>query len=245
MHSFKYNLDNFVKQITLDETTWNSEKWELLFLFINQEVLTDAFEKHNLITDIFPEIGEIIARKCKSMTRIEKKMTEQYLNRENYFKVISDFLAIRIHCNVNQIKDKIDYIKTIVISKGGYFHIRGSSVERPYGGFLDSNLNFKDIVQYMYVYLEEIGYVIEIQIGNEFATQTFTIDSELRDDPNCKKVDLWTKGFYDDVKSFILNKANNIEFNDVEAKNNILIKANDIHQNNIHDELLIILNNLY
>lgn len=71
-------------------------------------------------------------------------MTEQSSNRENYFKVISDFLAVRIHCDVNQIKDKIDYLKEIVTSNKGYLHIKGSSIERPYGFFMDSD--FKDIV---------------------------------------------------------------------------------------------------
>jgi len=240
MNSFKNNLDNIVKEISLNELNWKSEKWESLFVFINQEILTDAFEKHELVKSIFPEINDIITRKCKTIARVEKKMKEQM----DYFKVISDFLAVRLHCDVNQIKDKIDYIKTIVSLNKGYFHIRGSSIERPYGFFLDSNCNFKDIVQYMYIYLEQIGYIIEFQIGSEFATETFKIDSSLRDDPNCGKVDLWTKDFYADVKTFILNKSNNIEFNNIEAKNNIFIKANDIHQNNIPDNLLFILNKL-
>ena len=102
--------------------------------------------------------------------------------------------------------------------------------------------NFKDIIQYVYVYLDQIGYIIEFQIGSEFATHSFTINSSLRDNPNCGKIDLWTEDFYDDVKTYILNKANNIEFNDIEAKHNILNKANDIHQNNTPNELLIILN---
>lgn len=240
---FKYNLNDIIKQISLNETSWNSEKWKSLFHFINQEVLNDAFEKHDLVKSIFSEIGDIIVRKCKTLARVEKKMTEQQSNRENYFKVISDFIAVRIHCNVDQIKDKIDYIKSIVNLNDGSFYIRGSSIERQYGFFMDSN-KFKDIVQYMYVYLEQIGYIIEFQIGSEFATQTFKIDSELRDDPNCGKVDLWNKDFYNDVKTYILNKANNIEFNDIEAKHNILIKANDIHENNISDELLAILNKI-
>ena len=242
MNNFKYNLKNIVKEISLNESNWNSEKWESLFDFIDQEVLTDAFEKHDLVKSIFPEISDIATRECKSIIRVNKKMIEQPFNKENYFKVISDFLAVRIHCDVNQIKDKIDYIKAIVTSNEGYFHIRGSSINRPYGFFRDSK--FKDIVQYLYVYLEQIGYIIEFQIGSKFATLSFKIHSALRDNPNCGKVDLWTKGFYNDVKTYILNKANNTMFNDIEAKHNIFIKANDIHQNNIPDDLLLILNKL-
>lgn len=100
------------------------------------------------------------------------------------------------------------------------------------------------ILYSIYIYLDQIGYIIEVQICNEFATQSFKIDSALRDDPNSEEVDLWTKGFYDDVKTYILNKANNIEFNDIEAKHNILTKAGDIHLMNIPDELLFILNKL-
>src|SRR5204862_7244585 len=119
--------------------------------------------------------NNMITRKCKSMKRVKNKILEQYPNRENYFKVVCDFLAVRIHCDVNQIKDKIDYIKNIVISNNGVFHIRGSSFDKPYGLFMDDN--FKDIVQYVYVYLDQIGYIIEFQIGQEFATHSFTINS--------------------------------------------------------------------
>ena len=238
--NFKSNLSNIVKELSLDELNWSSEKWKSLS--IDQEILTDAFEKHSLIKVYFSEIGDIITRKCKSIKRVEKKKMEQIPNRENYFKVISDFLAVRIHCDVNQIKEKIDYLKTIIISNGGYFHVRGSSIERPYGFFLDNN--FKDIVQYVYVYLEKIGYIIEFQMGHEFATHSFVINSLLRDNPSCGKIDLWTDDFYADVKSFILNKANLLKFNEIDDKNKILMKANKIHNNNIPSDLLIILDKL-
>src|SRR5204863_9228708 len=114
VENFKRNLNDVVKEITLDESNWNSEKWKLLD--INQEILTDAYEKHDLVKSMFPEIDNMITRKCKSMKRVKNKILEQYPNRENYFKVVCDFLAVRIHSDVNQIKDKIDYIKNIVIS---------------------------------------------------------------------------------------------------------------------------------
>jgi len=242
---FKTQLANTIEELTLNEQSWGSEKWKSIQPLISQSTLNNAFENHNLILSIFPKFDDIITRKCKSIERVQKKMTEQIQNKENYFKVISDFLAVRIHCEVNEIKNKIDYIKEIVNLHNGYFHIRGSSEERPYGFFL-SDSKYTDIVQYMYVYLKEIGYVIEFQIGHEFASYTFTINSTLRDNPKCGLINLWSEDFYDDVKKFILNKTNNIEGNIIMS--DILIKANKIHQNNIlnkvPNDLLVILNRL-
>lgn len=238
--NFKNELSNVIEELSLSESFWNSLKWKSLFPFINQEVLTDAFEKHDIIRSMFPKL-DIITRNCKSITRVEKKMTEQRLNRENYFKVVSDFIAVRVNCDVDQIREKIGYVKWITNLNGGDILIRGQSSNQPNGGFMNSK--FVDITQYVYVYLKEIGYVIEFQIGHEFASHTFAIDSALRDNPNCGKIDLWDDGLYDDVKTYLLNEANG-DINNRDAKSNILIKANDIHQNNIPDDLLNIFDKL-
>lgn len=241
---FKCDLSNIVEAISLNESNWSSEKWKSLFEVITEEVLIDAFEKHDLVKSTFPELKDMITRNCKSIKRVEKKKTEQYPNKENYFKVVADFLAVRINCDVNQIKDKIDYVKRIVMENEGVLHIRGSSENRPYGFFMDQallNQDFKDITQYVYVYIEKIGYVIEFQIGHEFASYTFSSDSALRDDKNCGQVDLWNKGFYGDVKTHILNKANNVEFNH-EDKGMLFIKCSDVHDHtNIPNELVDII----
>jgi hypothetical protein len=237
---FKKQLNDVIACVTLHESNWNSEKWKSLYELINQEVLTVAFEKHDLVKLTFPKL-DMITRNCKSIKRVEKKMTEQPPSRENYFKVISDFIAVRIHCDIGQIANKIDYIKQIVSLDGGEIRIRSSTLDRPYGSYMNSE--FVDIVQYVYVYLVQIGYVIEFQICHEFSSHTFAIDSALRDNPQCGKIDLWNEDFYDNVKAYILNKANG-KFNDDNAKNNILIKANKIHLNNVPDDLVNILNKL-
>ena len=100
---------------------------------------------------------------------------------------------------------------------------------------MDTDKKFTDITQYLYVFIEKVGYPIEVQIGHEFASHTFKIDSALRDNPNCGKVDLWSKNFYGDVKNLILAKAN---------INYMLAKAEKIHPNNVPEELQEILNKL-
>jgi hypothetical protein len=168
-------------------------------------------------------------------------MTEQLLGKENYFKVVSDFVAVRIHCNVNEIQQKIDRIREIVLANNGQMHVRGSSDERPYGFFMNTEKKYIDITQYVYVFLEKVGYPIEFQIGHEFASHTFTIDSALRDNPSCGKIDLWSQNFYTDVKHYILNKANGIE---PESKIQIQAKVREIHQNHVPENLQIILNQI-
>lgn len=238
---FKDCVIDMVNQTTLNEANWRSENWKTPWSKINQEVLTDAFEKHGLVRTIFLDIGEIIPRNCKSISRVEKKMTEQTPGRENYFKVVSDFVAVRVHCNINDIQTKIDRIRKIVLENGGQIHIRGSSNERPYGFFMNADKKYTDITQYVYIFLEKVGYPIEFQIGHEFASHTFTIDSALRDNPSCGKVDLWSKNFYGDVKNYILDNANGIEPG---SKIQIQAKAEEIHQNIIPEDLQKILNKL-
>lgn len=236
---FKCDLNNIIGELSLNESNWSFEKWKSLFEVITEEVLIDAFEKHDLVKETFSELKDMVTRNCKSIKRVEKKMTEQYPTKENYFKVVADFIAVRIHCQVNQIKDKIDYIKAIVHENKGSVYIRGASDDKPYGFFMDSDMKYKDITQYLYVYIEQIGYVIEFQIGHEFASYTFSIDSALRDNPDCGKVDLWNQGFYDYVKTQILNKAN-IVFEDNQFF--LLIECSNIHNHeNIPNDLIDIL----
>jgi hypothetical protein len=239
--SFKDCLVEVVNQTTLHESNWGSENWKQLWSKINQEVLTDAFQKHAIVRSIFSDLGEITPRNCKSLSRVEKKMTEQAPGRENYFKVVSDFVAGRIHCNVNEIQAKIDRIREIVLANKGQMHVRGSSNERPYGFFMNAEKKYTDIIQFVYVFLDKVGYPIHFQIGHEFASHTFTIDSALRDNPSCGKVDLWNKNFYTDVKNYILNKANGIETGSLAQ---IQAKAEEIHQNNVPENLQVILNKL-
>jgi hypothetical protein len=237
---YKERLSSTVKELTLHESKWNAEGWKKAWIGIDQRVLNDAFDQHGLVRSIFSGLGEISTRPCKSAARVEKKMTEQAPGRENFFKVVSDFVAVRVHCEVNEIQGKIDRIREIVLADG-QVHVRGSSAERPYGFFMAPDKKYTDITQYVYVFLERVGYPIEFQIGHKFASHTFAIDSALRDSKECGKVDLWCKNFYSDVKKHILDKSNGENPGSKEA---IQAKAEDIHQGKVPEELQEILNKL-
>lgn len=235
---YKNSLAETVKQNTLDESNWRSEDWKNIWKGLSQDVLNDAFNQHSTVRAIFSDIGEITQRKCKSMARVEQKMTEQNVGRENFFKVVSDFVAVRIHCNISEMQKKIDLIREIILKEGGQFHVRGSSIERPYGFFMNTDKKYTDITQYVYVFMEKVGYPIEFQIGHKFAAHTFTIDSALRDNKECGLIDLWTKNFYSDVKKYILDKSNG---ENPGSKEEIQAKAEEIHSHNVPRELQEIL----
>jgi len=238
---FKEYLESTVKKLTLNESNWNSEEWKKIWARINQDVLNDAFDQHELVCSIFSDIGEISQRNCKSIVRVEKKKTEQAPGRENYFKVVSDFVAVRMHCDVKEIQGKIDRIREIILAEGGQMHVRGSTTTFPYGFFMASDKKYTDITQYVYVFLKRVGYPIEFQIGHKFASHTFTIDSAIRDNKECGKVDLWRENFYSDVKNYILAKSNGENPGSIEA---IQDKAVNIHQDTVPKELQEILDKL-
>lgn len=235
---YRNKLSTEVNQLTLHESNWKSVAWKKTWEGINQEILNDAFNQHDLVKATFKSVGTIEPRKCKSITRVEKKMTEQAPGRENFFKVVSDFVAGRIYCNVNEIQEKIDTIRNIVLAEKGQIHVRWSSDEQPYGSFIKANKQYADITQYVYVFIEKIGYPIELQIGHKLAAHTFTIDSAIRDNKECGLVDLWNKNFYLDARQYILDKANGVNPGSKEA---ILAKAAEIHQGDIPDDLQTIL----
>lgn len=238
---FRTAVATTVKELTLNETNWKAEGWKNLWSQIDQEVLNDAFNQHGVIRSFFSNLGHIDARRCKNIVRVQKKMMEQSLGRENYFKVVSDFNAVRIPCDVTEIQEKINCIKGIVLEQSGQMHIKGASNERPYGFFMSPEKKYLDITQYVYVFLDKVGFPIEFQIGHEFAAHTFTIDSALKDDPTCGKIDLWENNFYDEVKKYLLDKANGDQ---PALKEDLLAKAIDLHQGNVPEELGNILNKI-
>ncbi|MBA3285137.1 MAG: hypothetical protein H0U27_08780 [Nitrosopumilus sp.] len=206
---FKDCLLDVVNKNGINQSNWGSTDWIESFNFIDQNVLNDAFNKHALINEIFKGIGDTVQRKCKTNARVQIKMEEkQRVGSENYFKVVSDFAALRIHCNLNEIMGKIDFIKKIVLENNGQMFIRDSWDHARPISFIDSTGKFQDITQYVYVFLKEVGYPIEIQMGHQFASHTFTIDSALRDNKECGEVDLWSKDFYSKVSKYIKDKAN-------------------------------------
>ena len=122
--NFRTAVAATVRELGLNEVNWKAEGWKNLWSQVNQEVLNDAFNQHGSIRLIFSGLGQIDARNCKNIVRVQKKMTEQPSGRENYFKVVSDFDAVRIPCDVTEIPEKIDRIKDIVLEQGGQMYIR-------------------------------------------------------------------------------------------------------------------------
>lgn len=242
INDFKQQLKENIHNHTLHADGWKSECWKDLIENITQDILDDAWSKHEIVQQLFETIGKIVPRKCKQLSRIIKKTDEVSKRGGEYFKVICDFVACRINCKVTDIPLKIDMIRDIVKSMNGVVYVRGESFEYPYGFCFRDGI-YKDITQYVYVYIDDIGYPLEIQIGHEFASHTFTIDSALRDDPSCGLVDLWRCNFYDMVKVYILNKSNGITISDVSFYD-IIETCNSMFNNNIPDNLRSILRNI-
>jgi len=234
--------ETVVSNESLNSKNWKSDVWKSLASKIDQDVLNDAYNQHSSVKTIFNSIGTIIPRKCKKMSRIALKTAEVSERGGEYFKVISDFVAGRIHCKVEEIPSKIDELIQIVKDKNGYMYVRGESEYNKYGFSMCGN-EHTDITQYIYVYLEDVGYVTELQIGHEFATYTFTVDSMLRDDPECGRVDLWKDGFYGRVKNIILKQANNVKLEPGE-KYEMLDDAQYMHDFKLPQDLKTILNKI-
>ena len=230
IEKFREKLGDFVIKNGLDCKTWGMDFWKKLSTDIDQKILDNAFDQHEKLEHIFPNL-EIVQRKPKQMSRIGTKYNGIANGSREFFKTVCDFIAGRINCKVENIEDIIEYIENIVRQRDGSIYIRGFSTENPYGSYKQED-EYKDITQYIYVYIKEIGYIVELQIGHEFASCTFTIDSILRDSPDCGLVDLWKDDFYMTVKNFILDNANgrNVKLYQVYQ---ILDKAFKIHETNV------------
>ena len=239
VNSFKGQIAKTIQELTLHESGWGSTEWIKLYSPVNQEVLKEASTMHSQVRPLLDNIGPYTERPCKSIERVRIKMGEKNLN---HFRPLCDFLAIRVNCDVTEIQGKIDRIRQTVLDHNGKMHVRGAKEDRPYGSFMDQNRKYEDITQYVYVYFPEVGYPLEIQVGHPFAAHTFKIDSMIRDDKNCGAVDLWDKGFYQDVKQYILDKANGVE--STFTKEMLQAKALDIHSGEIPAGLQVILNKI-
>lgn len=211
--TFKKNILDTVRRLTLDESNWGCSDWQDLFPAITQEILNDAFAQHKTVQTIFASTALLAPRSAKTMARIEQKIQILPPEKASYYKILSDFVAVRLNCKLEEIANKIEVIRAIVLEKGGFLYIRRSwsSPDQP---SFHNGKKFTDIIQFVYAYLPEVGYPIEFQIGSIFAAHTFTIDCALRDNPACGKVDLWTENFYERVRAYILEKANGQETTD-------------------------------
>lgn len=236
---FKLILASIVAEETLHESSWAAPKWGELLDKINQNILDDAFNQHPKVEKLLSSVGHLEIRSCKTLGRVKKKMTEQR-GAENYFKCLTDFVAVRILCEVTEIPEKIDAIRAIILQNSGEIYVRGSSKDNPYGLCKNGN-KYTDITQYVYIYLRKVGYPVEIQICHKFAARTFKLNAELRDNRRCGKVDLKSKGFYMLVKQYILTKANGQDPGSLEKINTI---CTEIHNGNVPQDLQQILDTL-
>lgn len=175
--------------------------WQTLSQNVNQDILNDAYSQMLYTEHLFAELGEMTPRKVKYQERIVKKMQQVEGRDQQYSKVVSDFIAFRVNCKVTEIDDKIKTISNVVSKYYGSMWLKGN--------FRSGSGKYLDIVQYVYVYIPQVGYITEFQIGSSFASYTFYVDSRLRDDPEYKHPDLWTDKTYETVKHYILNQANN------------------------------------
>lgn len=261
---FKTNLSACIDKVGLGIENWAAEEWKVLGTTLTQEIANDAFSHHEELTALLAyhlDQKHYVRPKAKDLKRIEKKLSEQYPGRENYFKVLSDLLAVRIHCDVTMIAGIIGRLQEIFGQRGSQIYLRGVSHDQPLGSFFtllsapgDKKLSkvdrYLDIVQYLYVYDPIMGYLIEIQVGHPFAGLTFEIDSALRDNKDCGLIDLWSDGFYGHVKQHILEKANgdatslSLEELMDKARSISSSPVRDIHGGSIPQDLLSILANL-
>jgi hypothetical protein len=202
MNIYQRKLLTYVNNDGFFKTTVDSEIWRDLSHFINQSVLDDAHSKSAYIVDLYKPL-KLVTRSVKKMSRIVIKKTET----KNYmdFKLNSDFIAFRIvveePSNISSVVDKLYSITR---------EIGGKSIILT--DILDENKEPIDIIQYVYVYIPTIGYVMEFQIGHPFAMYTFKIDSQIRDLKNNDQpyqhiADLWTYDFYNNIKKKIIDPS--------------------------------------
>lgn len=227
-------LSTTVKELSLED--WGNEKWLTLANLITPEVIESTIPLLGSFPQLFAGL-EILARPPKNLERIKKKITEQPPTSKNYFKAVSELLAGRILCEVHEIASKCEAIEEVVKKEGGIFYYRTFNPGESKSYIKEGK--YVDIIQFVYVYLPKVDHIIEFQVGHPFAALTFTIDSALRDGKE-GYVDLWTDGFYGEVKTEILKKANGGEA----QTNELFVKAKNIHKGEIPEALEAILDKI-
>lgn len=197
---YKQALSKVIYEDNVFHGNYTSPAWKQLVPLITDDVLVDAHNSQKQYEKLLSGF-DIVSRPMKTMDRI--KVKSQGTRDDVPFKVNSDLCAIQIPTyDIYKIRNIMKSISQIVMEEQGSFHIR-NSIE-------DTNGNIQDIIQYAFVYVPSIGYIIEIQVGHPFAMYTFKVDSKIRDlrltgGSTDGIVDLWDNGFYDFVKSSILN----------------------------------------
>lgn len=210
------SISIITKQLGLNADEWNNELWKETWNDINEDTVNDAFSMHQKINQILEPVGFPLTHRPnpKRLDRINEKKLDQKWTK-NYFKAVSDLCAIRYVANLTDFGTIIMRILNIAKSKNAIVYVRDTD-RYPY--YVNDDGAFIDISQYLYVFFDEIGYPIEVQIIHPFANIAFSNDSATRNntDPTNTSnadttinMDLWQDGFFNNVKNYICAIAAN------------------------------------
>lgn len=196
--------------------------WFDVFHNVDQATLSHAHRQMNKFVDTCAQHGlSLTTRPEKQLSRIQEKhrAAQANLPRAGFvddFKVVSDFMAGRDYCNITDIQSHVDTFKKLANEQGGWCVVRGEGKDT-FGAHQKEGV-LKDIVQYVFVFLPDMGHVTECQIGHQLAGVTFTIDSFLRDNKgkipeSDLPIDLWGNkeagtNLYGSVRDYLLLQAN-------------------------------------
>lgn len=262
--AFKRELARVAKVTKLAESEWGDEAWSNLIITLTQDTIDDAHaQNEKLHRLLFADTQKAFnltqtdfrvtqRPRKKRLSRVAEKYSDQRVGRENYFKVVSDLLAVRVVCRVTQIPSVVSHLAASVVAMGGIVHVRGESEEHPFGSCWGGDGKFTDITQHVYVFLEEVGYPVEVKIGHAFAVYTFDLDSSCRQSPRSKHVDFWAMTFYFAVKEYLLRRANGVGVGDVvdaddevETESTLRLKAKELYRGNVPAALDVILTDIF
>lgn len=209
---------------------WDDLKWNNL----SSLVTADDLDQTVISTLHAEQIFMSIFNQYKAMSRPRKNFERFMVKRQRTtnggnFKAISDFIGFRIWCQVSEITTITTMINEIATANDGLFVVRNPI-------FIDGK--YTDIIDFVYVYVPSIRYVIEFQIGHPFAAYTFKIDSYLRDNPDGSTISLWTDGYYEYVRDYILAKSNQTEISN--TKDDLVQRTQMLFGDQIPTELVTI-----
>jgi hypothetical protein len=174
--TYKAKLAEIVNKCGLNDQT--NPAWNELNDLITSEVLEAAYfaglQLEFLNLDAVPNLNAVVTRRdLKTMERINVKKAMK--DRPDLgFKTNCDLMGFRILIkDIKLIPMLVETIKVLNESLGNKVHVRGS--------ITNDDGHMTDIIQYMYVYHANAGFLAEYQIGHPFAALKFTHDSAIRD----------------------------------------------------------------
>ncbi len=147
----------------------------------------------------------VVRRTEKTMKRIDVK--KAMTGRQDLgFKTNCDLMAFRIFTNPESINTVTRNVALTEEQKGNKVRVRSSIQNRETGEIVD-------IIQYMYVYHKDLGYLAEYQIGHPFAPWKFDHDSAYRDGkPGAINFRDAKIKLYDRLKEQLLDPVDNFDY---------------------------------